>query len=68
MDLFIPSKTVSKKTGDKAWFDDKCRRAAKKKRRLFQKYKKDNTDTSKAKPDVYTIKPRSEPRGVSTSS
>ena len=67
MDLFIPSKTVSKKTGDMAWFDD-SRRAAKKKRRLFQKSKKDNTDTSKAKPDVYTIKPRSEPRGVSTSS
>lgn len=49
MDLFIPSKIVTKKIGDKAWFDDKCRRAARKKRRLFKKSKKDKTDTSKAK-------------------
>ena len=49
MDLFIPSKTVTKKIGDKAWFDDTCRRAARKKRRLFQKSKKDKNDTSKAK-------------------
>ena len=48
MDLFIPSKIVTKKIGDKAWFDDKCRRTARKKRRLFQK-SKDNSDTSKAK-------------------
>ena len=50
MNLFIPSKTVTTKTGDKVWFDDKCRRAAKKKRRLFnmfKKAKKSQTDASK---------------------
>jgi len=49
MDLFIPSKTVTKKTGDKAWFDDKCRRAARKKRRLFRHLKKNNTTLNKDK-------------------
>ena len=49
MNLFIPSKTVTTKTGDKAWFDDKCRRAANKKRRLFKKAKKSQTEASKVK-------------------
>ena len=32
MEIYIPGKLVSKKTGDKVWFDDHCRRAATKKR------------------------------------
>ena len=36
MEQFIPSKTVIKKPGDKPWFDENCRKAAIKKRRLFR--------------------------------
>ena len=42
MDICIPAKFVSKKTGDKVWIDDHCKRAATKKRRLFKKLKKNN--------------------------
>ena len=41
MEIFIPAKLVIKKTGDKVWFDDHCKRAATKKRRLFRKLKKE---------------------------
>ena len=49
MELYIPGKLVSKKTGDKVWFDDQCKRAARKKRRLFKKLKKNNTARNKDK-------------------
>ena len=49
MDLYIPNKTVTKKTGDKAWFSDECRKATRKKRRIFQQAKKNNTDANKEK-------------------
>lgn len=50
MELFIPAKLVtSKKTGDKVWFDDHCKRAATKKRRLFRKFKKNKTKENKDK-------------------
>ena len=50
MDIFIPSKLVTKKTGEKVWFDDHCRKAATKKRRLFRKMKgKNSTDLNKEK-------------------
>ena len=42
MDIYIPSKIVTEKTGDKAWFDDHCRRAASEKRRLFNTVKKND--------------------------
>ena len=44
MEIYIPGKLVSKKTGDEVWFDDHCRRAATKKRRLFSKLKQKNTN------------------------
>ena len=47
MDLYIPNKTVTKKPGDKAWFNDECRKAAKKKRRIFKELKKHGTDSNK---------------------
>jgi len=47
MDLYIPNKTVAKKPGDKAWFNDECRKAAKKKRRIFKQLKKNGTDSNK---------------------
>ena len=47
MDLYIPSKTVTKKTGDKAWFNDKCRRASRKKRKIFRQLKKNNNIATK---------------------
>ena len=49
MEIYIPGKVVSGKTGEKVWFDDDCIRAAKKKRRLFRKLKKTNTTQNKAK-------------------
>jgi len=49
MEIYIPAKIVSKKTGDKVWFDDHCKRAATKKRRLFRKLKKNNTRENKDK-------------------
>lgn len=49
MDAYIPSKMVAKKTGDKAWFDDKCRRLAKRKRRIYRKSKKVSTGTPENK-------------------
>jgi len=49
MDIFIPSKLVTKKTGDKIWFDDQCRRAAIKKRRLFRKLKKNKSAENQEK-------------------
>ena len=49
MDLYIPSKQVSRKTGDKPWFDDHCRRAAKKKCWLFKKMKKHDMEENKKK-------------------
>ena len=49
MDAYIPSKTVSRKTGDKVWFDDKCRRLAKRKRRIYRKGKKVSTPENKDK-------------------
>jgi hypothetical protein len=47
MDIFIPGKTISRKPGDKAWFNDKCKQAAAKKRVLFRKLKKENTQENK---------------------
>ena len=47
MDAYIPSKTVTRKTGDKVWFDDKCRRLAKRKRRIYRKGKKVSTPANK---------------------
>ena len=47
MEIYIPGKLVSKKTGDKIWFDDHCKRAATKKRRLFRVLKKKNTEENK---------------------
>ena len=47
MDACIPSKIVTKKTGDKAWFDDKSRRRAKWKRRIYRKSKKVSTPENK---------------------
>ena len=49
MEIFIPNKTVTKKTGDKAWFDDKCRCAANKKRRLYRQMRINNNPESKNK-------------------
>ena len=49
MDLFIPSRVITKKPGDKAWFDDKCRAAARRKRRLFNHMKKEGSTASKKK-------------------
>ncbi|XP_019618294.1 PREDICTED: ATP-binding cassette sub-family A member 1-like [Branchiostoma belcheri] len=49
MEIFIPNKLVTNKTGDKAWFDDRCRTAAKKKRRLFRKLKSNNTPENRDK-------------------
>jgi len=49
MDAYIPSKMVTKKTGDKTWFDDKCRRLAKRKRRIYHKSKKASTPEKKEK-------------------
>ena len=49
MDAYIPSKMVAKKTGDKAWFDDKCRRLAKRKRRIYRKSQKVSTPENKKK-------------------
>ena len=47
--MFIPRKSTIKKTGDKSWFDDKCRSAARRKRRLYPKLKKCNTSANKAR-------------------
>ena len=49
MEQFIPSKTVTKKPGDKPWFDEKCSIAARKKRRLFRQLKNNNNPTNKQK-------------------
>ena len=49
MDIFIPSKIVTNKTGNKVWFDDHCKKAATKKRRLYRKLKKNNTSENKNK-------------------
>ena len=49
MDIYIPGKLVTRRTGDKVWFNDDCRRAAKKKRRLLKKFEKTNTMDNKAK-------------------
>ena len=49
MEMYIPGKLVTRKTGDKVWFNDNCRRAAKKKRRLFRKLKKNNSKDNRAK-------------------
>ena len=49
MDTYIPSKTVTRKTGDTVWFDDKCRRFAKRKRRIYRKTKKASTPENKEK-------------------
>ena len=50
MDVYISSKTVTRKTGDKIWFDDKCcRRLAKRKRRIYRKGKKISTPENKDK-------------------
>ena len=49
MEIFIPGKLVARKTGDKVWFNDSCRRAAKKKPRLFRKLKKNKNKDNKAK-------------------
>ncbi|CAM4567914.1 unnamed protein product [Leuciscus chuanchicus] len=35
MALYIPNKTISKKPGDKAWFNAECRRLAMRKRKLY---------------------------------
>ena len=43
MDIYIPGKTITKKPGDKAWFNDKCKQAVIKKRNLFRKMKQENT-------------------------
>ena len=40
MDLHIPSKIITNKTGDKVWFNDKCRRASRKKRKIFRQLRK----------------------------
>ena len=49
MEMFIPHKVVIKKTGDKPWFNDECRQAAKKKRKIYRQYKKDNLLSTKEK-------------------
>ena len=49
MELLIPSKTVTRKTEDKVWFDDRCRKAAIRKRPLFRQLKKKNTPENKQK-------------------
>ena len=50
MDIFIPSKLVTKKTGDKVWFNDHCRKSATKQRLLFRKMKgKNSTSLNKEK-------------------
>jgi len=35
MTLYIPNKTITKKPGDKPWFNAKCRRLAMVKRKLY---------------------------------
>ena len=47
MDLHIPSKIITKKTGDKVWFNDKCRRASRKKRKIFRQLRKNNNSANK---------------------
>lgn len=47
MEMYIPCNYSTKKTGDKAWFDDNCRRAANRKRRLYRQLKRCNTETNK---------------------
>ncbi|CAJ1050811.1 hypothetical protein Bbelb_118400 [Xyrichtys novacula] len=42
MATFIPNKIITRKPGDKAWFDNQCRRAATKKRRLYRKMQASN--------------------------
>ena len=49
MEMFIPSKTIVKKPGDKAWFDENCRSAAKKKRHLFRQLKQHGSAANKEK-------------------
>ena len=48
MDVYIPNKMVIKKTGDKAWFDDKCK-TGKTERRIYRKSKKVSTPENKEK-------------------
>ena len=47
MDIYIPSKEVLRKTGDKAWFDDDCRKKANRKRRLYKKMRQDDCETNR---------------------
>ena len=49
MDIFIPSKQVVRKTGDKPWFDDHCRRTANRKRRLYKQMRRNNTEENRKK-------------------
>ena len=44
---YIPIKAVTRKTGDKVWFDDKCRRLERRKRRIYRKGKKVSTPENK---------------------
>lgn len=45
--MYIPSITVTKNIGDKAWFDDKCRHAAKRKRNVYPQLKKCSTPANR---------------------
>ena len=49
MDIYIPSNTVTKKTGSKAWLDECCRKAAARELRLFKTMKKSNTQENRDK-------------------
>ena len=40
---------ITKKTGDKVWFTDKCRRASRKKRKIFRQLRKKNNSANKEK-------------------
>lgn len=42
MAVFIPNKTITRKPGDKAWFNEQCRKAATKKQRLYNKMRTSN--------------------------
>ena len=49
MDIFIPSKHVVRKTGDKPFFDDHCRRTANRKRRLYKQMRRNDTKENRKK-------------------
>lgn len=49
MDLFIPSKAITKKPSNNTWFDDNCRQAARRRNQLFNQMKKDGPMASTEK-------------------